>query len=257
MAFTKMPHRKVRTGCGQCKKRHVKAAEYEALAIHHQNLALPLFREALASVTESNCHALYACGHLVTKFAFASPQSRESLIFSPSAGTVSEFIFLLRGSFSIHDYALEWLSNGPLGFCLEKPLDENPDFSLNPDDSNLARLLSFLLLDDGEDINICCGALNSLRRLLAMAATPGQTISIKTLAYSWPVQVSQRYIVLVSEKKPLALVVLAHYCVLLKMIDYFWFMNGCAMRILEQCRNNLEPKWHRYIEWPISVLGLN
>ncbi len=89
----------------------------------------------------------------------------------------------------------------------------------------------------------------------AMAATPNQTISTKTLAYSWPMQVSQRYIVLISERRPEALVVLAHYCVMLKMIDSLWFMEGCAVRILEQCRKNLEPKWHHYIEWPLSVIG--
>lgn len=232
------------------------AEKFEILAAHHQDLALPLFRSALACVTENNCHALYACGHLVTKYAFASPRSREHFIFSSSLGTASEFILLLRGSFSIHDYALEWLSNGPLSFCLEKPLDENPDFSLNPDDSYLARLLSLLLTDDCGDNNVCCGALNSLRRLFAMAATPGQTISTKTLAYSWPVQVPQRYTILVDERKPEALLVLAHYCVMLKMIDSFWFMEGCAIRVLRQCQDNLDTKWHRHIEWPLSAVGL-
>ncbi|KAH8653772.1 hypothetical protein BX600DRAFT_471619 [Xylariales sp. PMI_506] len=238
---------------------YVKPAEaerYETLAAHHESLALPLFRSALENVTESNCHALYACGHLVAKYAFANPQSRQTLVFSTSLGTVSEFILLLRGSFSIHNYALEWLSNGPLGFCLEKPLESNPDFSKNPDDAHLARVLSLLLTDSGEDTNVCCGALNTLRRLLAMASTPGQTISTKTLVYCWPAQVPERYIVLVSERNPQALIVLAHYCVMLKMIDSFWFMEGCAVRVLEQCRLNLEDKWQRYIQWPISIMGL-
>lgn len=232
------------------------AKEYEKRAAHHQSLALPLFRSALTNVTESSSHALYACGHLVIKYSFASPQSRRNLIFSPAVGTPSEFIGLLRGAFTMHGYAETWLSNGPLGFCLEKPLDENPDFSQNPDDSYLAQLLYLLLADSSEDSNLCCAALNSLRRLLAMAATPGQTVTIKTLTYSWPVQVPQKYITLISERKPKALIVLAHYCVMLKMLDSFWFMEGCAARILEQCRQNLESQWHRYIEWPLSVVGI-
>ena len=36
----------------------------EFQATYHQNVMLPLSRSALASVTESNCHAVYACGHL-------------------------------------------------------------------------------------------------------------------------------------------------------------------------------------------------
>lgn len=230
--------------------------EYESRAAHHHSLAVPLFRSALANVTESSSHALYACGHLVIKYTFASPQSRRNLIFSPATGTSSEIIGLLRGAFSMHGYAEKWLSNGPLGFCMERPLDETPDFSQNPDDSYLVQLLYLLLADCSEESNLCCAALNSLRRLLAMAATPGQTISVKTLTYSWPVQVPQKYITLVGEGKPKALVVLAHYCVMLKMLDSFWFMEGCAARILEQCRQNLESQWHRYIEWPLSIVGV-
>jgi hypothetical protein len=237
--------------------RPMDVAQFEILATCHQNFALPLFRSALARVTENNCHALYACGHIITKAAFASSQRQQNLIFSPAGETAPEFINLLRGSFSIHDYAFKWLSNGPLGFCLERPLEGEPDFNLNPDDAHLARLLSHFLADGCEDINVCCAALNSLRRLLAMAATPGQTISTKTLAYSWPVQVPQRYIILVDERKPEALVVLAYYTIMLKMIDSFWFMNGCAGMILKQCKQNLEPQWHRHIEWPISVVGLD
>ncbi|KAI9172817.1 Sterol uptake control protein [Paramyrothecium foliicola] len=236
--------------------RPIEAEKYELQATHHQNLALPLYRTALACVTEVNCHALYACGHLVTKSAFASRHLRRNLVSSSSTENAPEFIYLLRGSFSIHDCAYEWLSRGPLGFCLEKPLDPNPNFDLYPDDPHLARLLSVILTEDNEDIHVCCSALNSLRKLLAMVSTPNQTITTKTLTFSWPMQVPERYLVLIHEKKPEALLVLAHYCVLLKMVDSFWFMKGCAIEIFKQCLQNLEPEWHRYIEWPRSVVGL-
>ena len=237
--------------------RPTETEDYELQATHHQNLALPLFRTALTNVTENNCHALYACGHLVTKCAFASQHLRRSLVFSPTKYTASEVFRLLRGAFSIHDCAYEWLSSGPLGFCLEKPLDADPRFDLYPDDPHLARLLSILLANDSDDINICCGALNSLRKLLAMASTPHQTISTKTLAFSWPMQVSGRYLELISKKAPEALLVLAHYCVMLKMVDSFWFMRGSAVSILRQCQQNLEPRWQQYIDWPLTVVGLD
>ena len=167
--------------------RPAEAEKYELQATHHQDLALPLYRSALTCVTDSNCHALYACGHLVTKYAFASRYLRRNLVFSFNGKSDLEFISLLRGSFSIHDYAYGWLLAGPLGFCLERPLEADPDFKLYPDDPQLARLLSFLLIEEDQDVHICCGALNSLRKLLAMASTPNQTISTKTLAFSWPV----------------------------------------------------------------------
>lgn len=237
--------------------RPTEAAKYELQATHHQHLALPLFRAALIDVTASNCHALYACGHLVTKGAFASQHLRRGLIFSPTTETTFEFFSLLRGAFSIHNHAYDWLANGPLAFCLEQPLDNNPKFDLYPDDAHLARLLSTLLANDSEDVNICCGALNSLRKLFAMASTPHQTISTKTLVFSWPMEVSERYLKLVGEHSPEALLVLAHYCVMLKMVDSFWFMRGSAVNILRQCQQILEPRWQQHIDWPIKVVGID
>ncbi|KAL5592224.1 hypothetical protein FOBRF1_013250 [Fusarium oxysporum] len=232
------------------------AERFEVLATRHQNIALPLFRSALACVTEQNCHALYVCGHLVTKYALATPKLRLDLLFSSSIESTIDLMGLLRGSFAIHDYALEWLSNGPLGFCLEKPIEQDPDPRRNPHDSRLAHLLALLLNDTCDDTLVCCSALQILRKLFAMAATPNQTISTKTLAYSWPIQVPERFIMLVGEKKPEALVVLAHYCVMLRMIDSFWFMKGCAAGILKQCRDNLDSKWQPTIRWSMDAVGL-
>ena len=148
------------------------------------------------------------------------------------------------------------MANGPLAFCLEQPLDNNPKFDLYPNDDHLARLLSTLLANGSEDSNICCGALNSLRKLFAMASTPNQTISTKTLVFSWPMEVSERYLELVGEHSPEALLVLAHYCVMLKMVDSFWFMRGSAVNILRQCQQILEPRWQQYIDWPLKVVGI-
>ena len=230
-------------------------SHYLLLAAHHQSLALPLIRSTLTCITKENCHALYACGHIITKYAFASPQSPDSLVFSSGIGTVSEFVPLLRGAFSVHDHSIEWLASGPLGSCLERPLDEAPDLNQNPDDARLEQILTVLQAVGTEDAMVCCEALSVLRKLFAMAATPNQTISTKTLVYSWPAHISEEYITLLSERKPEALLVLAHYCIMLKMIDSFWFMKDCAARLLHQCRKNLSEEWHLFISWPLAVVG--
>jgi hypothetical protein len=229
---------------------------YLLLATHHQSLALPLIRSELQSINEENCHAVFACGHLVTKYAFASPRSLEAQVFSPGIGEIAEFLPLVRGAFAVADHCLDWLLAGPLGTSMEKPLDDSPDFDLNLDDASYSRILPVLRGSGDEDGEACCEALNALRKLLAMAATPNQTIAVKTLVLSWPAQISQRYIELMSKRNPRALIVLAHYCVMLKMIDSFWFMEGSAARLLDQCRRDLSKKWRSHIEWPLSVVSI-
>lgn len=228
---------------------------YLVFAARHESIALPLIRSGLTELDEENCHALYACGHLIIKYAFACPHFPGSLVFSSGIGTVAELVPLLRGAFSVQDHCREWLTAGPFASCLEVPLSPNPSFSLNPDDERLAALLP-LFSDDSEDAAVCIEALNVLRRLFAMMASPGQTISTKTLVYRWPVEVPRRYLVLMSERNPKALVILAHYCIMLNMLKSFWFMEGCAAPVLRQCRQELGDEWLPHIQWPLSVLGL-
>jgi hypothetical protein len=90
---------------------------------------------------------------------------------------------------------------------MEKPLEAIPNLNINADDGLFARLLPVLQASGDEVREACCEALNVLRKLLAMAATPDQTIAVKTLVLSWPAQISQRYIEWMSMRNPEALVV--------------------------------------------------
>jgi hypothetical protein len=228
---------------------------YQLLAARHQALALPVIRSGLTNLNEENCHALFTCSHILVKCAFASPHPPGSLIFSPGRGDVAELVPLLRGASSIFEYARGWLTAGPFGHCLPPPMDEDPNYSQNHEDERYASLLP-LFAKGGEDAVVCREALNSLRRLLAINAAPNRTTLTRWLVFSWPVLVSQRYIDLMSERNPEALVVLAHFCVMLNMLNSLWFMEGCAVRILDQCRRDLDDEWLPYIQWPLSVLGL-
>ncbi|KAH8801411.1 heterokaryon incompatibility protein-domain-containing protein [Xylogone sp. PMI_703] len=222
------------------------AYAYRLLAAHHENLGLPLFRTAITCINEGNCDAIYACGHLVLKYAFATPDL--------DLGAVSEWVTLVRAYFSVNEYAMRWLRNGSFSASLEKPVVMDTDLSKNPEDSRFAQLVSVLEINQTADIEHCRHALDILRRLLTMASFTNPPVSINTMVYTWPYKISQRYIELVTERKPEALLVLAHYCILMKKIEDFWYMNGCAGRILDRCQRDLSPEWRSFLEWPASVI---
>ncbi|RFU31376.1 hypothetical protein B7463_g4964, partial [Scytalidium lignicola] len=228
------------------------AYAYRLLAAHHENLALPLIRTAITCMNEENCHALYACGHMVLKYAFASPDS--NLVFSDELGVVSEWVTLVRGSFSVNEFAMKWLSNGPFSSSLEKPVVLDVDLSQNPEDFRFAPLASVLEMHEGEDVEHCHEALLILRKLLTMAVAVDPPVTLMTIVYTWPYKISQRYIELVSKRIPEALLVLAHYCLLMKKIEDFWYMKGCAARILHQCQRDLSPEWWSLLDWPVSAI---
>lgn len=151
----------------------------------------------------------------------------------------------------ILETAAAWIVSGPLGGCLESPLVAKPPFALNPDDDKLARLLPHLADP------VCQKALNDLRRLFAMIATPNQTISTKTLAFTWLAGLSERFLVLLAQQNTEAVIVMAHYSVLLNMVNDYWFMKGWGVRLLRQCSASTEGTAQELISWPLSLLNLD
>ena len=74
----------------------------------------------------------------------------------------------------------------------------------------------------------------------------------------WPIQNSVEYVKLLSNWHPGALILLAHYCIVLHQAGTrSWYLGGRAASMLSTIARRLDLRWHRYIEWPLSEVGLS
>lgn len=228
------------------------AYAYRLLALHHANRALPVIRTAITCMNEDNCHAIYTSVHMVLKYAFATPDW--DLFFSDEGRVVSEWLVLMRGAVSVTEMARNWLCNGPFSSSLDPPIVINDDVAGNPEDFRFTPVKLALDMLEGEDGVHCREALRILRRLMCIAATTNpSTITMKAIVLEWPHKISQRFIALVNERKPEALLVVAHYSLLVGKIRHFWYMKGSTAWILHQCGRYLGPEWHSFLDWPMAA----
>ena len=73
----------------------------------------------------------------------------------------------------------------------------------------------------------------------------------------WPIKNSLEYVDLLSNWHPGALILLAHYCIILHRVETrSWYLGGRAARMLSTIVRRLDPIWHRYVERPLSEVGL-
>ena len=102
------------------------------------------------------------------------------------------------------------------------------------------------------------GALVELSRAFskAQAARSRSVFTIWTAIYIWPVQVSQDYLDLLKNRDPAALILLAHYCILLEPLESHWYMNGYSKRLLSRIYNQLDQEWRQCLHWPLEEIGL-
>lgn len=70
------------------------------------------------------------------------------------------------------------------------------------------------------------------------------------MVYMWAYPLSKRYHEDLKAHHPGALVILAHYCVLLKLIDNFWYIDDIGRQLLQDIERNIHPEYREWLVWP-------
>jgi len=99
-----------------------------------------------------------------------------------------------------------------------------------------------------------------LRRVFVVTVADNG-IEPQAATLSWPIVIPDAYIEMVRQRNPQALVLLAHYCLLLKRVDDRWWIEGKAEELLGKIARVLVAseegaEWERWIEWPVREVGV-
>lgn len=244
---------------------------YLPAALSHQCRAVALFRPVLDDINAGNANAAFAFAGIILTFAFGYPRSSPGLPQpQPSSppqpphdsptplDPVDEIcrVFLLaRGIQDVLSAAREWVMDGQFGHLLQ--LDGYTPFL--PDDAKVA-------LDTLRQLNAACGRHDPQRHETELF---GHTIdqielmlerhhggcSRPSLAALFAIKVPERYLVLLQAHEHMALVVLAHFCVVLREVSTTWWLRGWAGQILSAIWMHLGPEWRPTIQWAMEVTG--
>ena len=74
--------------------------------------------------------------------------------------------------------------------------------------------------------------------------------------FVWPIAIPQSYLGLLSERRPEAMIILAHYAALLQRVDDQWYMRGWGQYLVQQIDAALGQEWQSWLEWPKQVTGI-
>jgi hypothetical protein len=247
--------------------------EYHFIAARHQNEALPAFRVAITNPNESNCNALLAFSQLLIIHSFASEEQDEDLLLvggSHESGS-PDWMNVVRGSCVIFKDVMQYIESGPF-----KPLvietrsvnrlsgeEGEPD---SPELTERIRRLGLLLnipfnpSDNSELANILRtfgSTLLKLSRAFRKADEANLVFTIWTAVYLWPAQLSQEYLDILRQRHPVALILLAHYCILLEPLESHWYMNGFRKRLMSRIYRQVDPEWWPWLKWPMEEVGLS
>lgn len=237
---------------------HLKV-EFDLRASTHQSIAIHSFQETLGNVNETNCHALFAFSCIIIVLSFASSSKDKASDFQTD---VLHWLYLLRGCNEVLKLYREILRNSFL-----KPLLDELHYAENhtahniEDIDRITDLFSLCsttnLNDDKERSQACTLAIHALLSTFVQASILRSRGEGTVLAsFVWSVNLPPKFLEMLSEKQPEALVILAHYCVLIYWgeIQDTWFLVGWARYMLDTIKELTPEEWHEHLRWPDGII---
>ncbi|BCS21802.1 uncharacterized protein APUU_30027A [Aspergillus puulaauensis] len=107
--------------------------------------------------------------------------------------------------------------------------------------------------DSLHETSVYDDAITKLDRSLEMLSKGGEPTMI---ALRWMFRVPPRYLELVREKNPLALIVFAHYCAVLHHLRDRWWMGDWGSRLVKEISQLLGPERMGSILWASDIVGI-
>jgi hypothetical protein len=228
--------------------------EYTAVAAEHQNDALALFRPLLQDINGSNCDAMFAFASVMSILAFASLPLSSSVDSRIPIDDLLQVFTLCRGVHEVLRISWDWVHKGRLARLFEtddteQSLPENLRRAIaQVEDLNKSRNAE----DSRHDTGTYGIAIESLRQMLEIfQRNPMSTHA----AVRWPISLPLAFLDCLRRHEPMALVIVAHYCILLDRLKEHWWIEGWSTKVMGAIWRDLDENWRPSIQWAMDEIG--
>lgn len=233
---------------------------YLVSAQEHQGHALSGIQfDDIEEMTISQCNAVFAlcCVLLVFPYAYCLIDNSEDEDEEDRPEVLDEFLEvfgLTRWLVGAMTLTMDRVASGEL-HPLVHPEQTPPNM---PDMSQLVilalrrRNAAEAERDPSHETDVYEQALEHLRYSLEQLMGGGEP---KDFAFCWAFRIPVRFFDLVQERQPFALVLLAHYAVILHHLREAWWMGQWGNRLLKEIIDHLDPEWRELMTWPIDATG--
>jgi hypothetical protein len=230
------------------------ASLYIGRATRHNNIALREYRSKLHNITPENSPPLFACSILLIIVALNLAASSPHQEPREAIEEITGIFVLTRGVRLVLAEMWDWVRESEIApLFVGRELDDN-----------------ILLPKD------VAGAVESLEERNQQSADPGSdkeayALAIKGLkvcfkhlrskerdngiVLSWPVNVSQDYTKLLSLRRPIALVILAYFAVILEEVRESWWAKGWGTQLVHEVSQVLGVEWEGLLAWPMDKIS--
>lgn len=242
----------------------VVANEYIVKAAIHQDNALTEFRSVLSNINAENCQAVFTFSGVIALHSFAVPRAPDGC---HDLEGILNCIQLVRGidlSLTTWWDTIQLSETSKLIEAIHvnrntehtlKTLSESAPGSPDTDTHFLDELLAICAaVQDPGAASAYEHAVQQLRSTYIAVENP-QGSSTIPMTCLWLSSISEVYVMLLRERKPEALLVMAYYAPLLHRHNHFWYFEGWGEHLIGVIEKQLGSGWKQQLSWPRKVIG--
>jgi Fungal specific transcription factor domain len=219
-----------------------------------QSQAMEEFAALQNQVDASNCCAIFLFASLLAIHVLADPTRSRDVGFGDFLDHLLGCINLVQGVRQLVMQGWEsHLKDSEIGALFHIQHPKQP-YDI-PDE---CRTLSSLI----ENANLGDAAIETYRRTLdrlnfnfALSGVPSQRNSTLRGLLAWPMQLTPDYIELLRERRPEALIILAHYGVLLQYYRECWVVGDTGVFLIRAISAHTGRHWEPWLAWPNRMIG--
>ncbi|KAI0103352.1 hypothetical protein GGR51DRAFT_254061 [Nemania sp. FL0031] len=236
--------------------------QYYLASAHYQQLALRFFSTRVGAINEENCEAYFLLSIIIFLLSTFRIARMGDGVERVSVETIVQSFVLLQGIRNVlASQSLQvWLEGNPLAVLLAPRPLRQPSLGLQTAfQIQLMRVRRLaeeeLCFYDSEELQ--CNYMDSLDQLQTTSNWADlASIEGRRRVWYWPFNLSPAFLHSLQTARPLALIILAHFAVLIRPIEEKdWVLSGWSNSILTIINDALDPRWSRWLDWPRQYIS--
>jgi hypothetical protein len=245
--------------------------EKSSLYLHasdsHAAAGIALFQPQIGNMNDENCHACFTFSTCLFLQAWATQDvaKTSTIFFLPAQIRHSEtvniqWVKLHRGAMNLVTEKWSTLKKGPLHALFDNWNDLDPHRDDPVEDEVRPHLdcLAEAWISGSTTVTekeVLFKTLGLLRRAFSMMSFNLQIGNLH-IVMGWFSWIPDRFIGMLENKIPEALLIVLYYCVALQKMDHVFWLTGKAENLLKTIVDVIGGGWERWTRWPIEqVLG--
>ncbi|KAJ3546102.1 hypothetical protein NM208_g2164 [Fusarium decemcellulare] len=235
-----------------------KSANLRLLSIQLQGRALSLHNASAARLSASGMLPRFMFSMLLAYSLLHDTLSSSRLGISTFIEKLGDFLQLIQlGKVMARDYWSILQASEIRHIYVASGLDPKHSQSVTPEaEGDLRAVESMLTRATAEQapLDLCRDAVTALKTAYTLYHKHRQHRGLRTQAQAaFLVYTPLSFVDALRERQPEALVILAHYGILLSKCRDFWVVGDAGRQLIRLVASNLSPEWDRYMELPKQI----